>query len=166
MSIFCFIKVFNSPSPIPRIMQFWELIPGAQFILLSFIWTQTAFYREYPLLMFLALSFVFYLINGKLVIACVTKVRMKLLHPELLFMLIPAFLLFLEKLNILETKLADKLQIIAGIFITIGFIERSISYSMSIVKQMTGFLGFGFFEMPKKKELPASAVNSVEQKNK
>ena len=93
----------------------------------------------------------FYLINGKIVLAFVTDTKMKLLHLELLYLLVPAGILALEKTQLITSKACDNLQIKMGIIITLLHVERFLTYSLSIMFQVTKCLGFGFFEIPKNK---------------
>eukprot|EP01022_Parablepharisma_sp_SALTPOND_P028380 TRINITY_DN70878_c0_g1_i1.p5 TRINITY_DN70878_c0_g1~~TRINITY_DN70878_c0_g1_i1.p5 ORF type:complete len:179 (+),score=27.74 TRINITY_DN70878_c0_g1_i1:954-1490(+) len=165
MSVFCGYKIFYTPSPVSRLAQLQELFPLSQFFVLSYIWSQTVFYREYPLLMFVSMAIIFYLVNGKLVLACVTKQKMKMLHLDLLYMLLPAAVLLAEKMAWMDAKQCDKVQIILGFVLTVLYVERCVSYSISVVRQMTAFLGYGFFEMPKKKvEVVVEADTNVAKK--
>jgi len=164
MSAFCFVKVISMKLPVPKLERLRELIPLVQFVVLSYIWSLTSFYRDYPLLMCISWSILFYLVNGKLVLSCVTHVPMKMLHLELLYMLAPAAVLLAEKMAWLSAARCDTLQIWIGIILTLLNCERCITYSALVVTQMTAFLGFGFFEMPKgKKDEVKSNVREMSQ---
>jgi len=148
MSFLCLNKVFKSFSDLKKGR---ELLPLIQYLVLTYIWTHTAFYQQYTLLAVISLSILFYLINGKVVIAFVTDTKMKLLHLELLYLLVPAGILALEKTQLITSKVCDSLQIKVGIIIVLLHVERLLTYSLSIVFQVIKCLGFGFFEMPKNK---------------
>lgn len=148
MSLFCLIRVISSSSNLYKAR---ELFPLIQFFALTYVWTDTAYYKQYSLLAMISMSIIFYLINGKIVLAFVTQSKMKLFHLELLYLLLPAGILIAEKARWIDSKTCDDLQVKAGILILILHIERFITYSMSIIMQVTKYLGFGFFEIPKKK---------------
>ncbi len=148
MSVFCFVRIMGGDHKIPPMGRLRELFPVAQFVVLSYIWTYSSFYQQYPLLVYIGWSMVFYLVNGKLVLACVTHCPMKMIHLELLYMIAPAGILAAEKMGLMAPALCDKLQLVVGVLVVLLCCERCVTYSVSVVTQMTAFLGFGFFDMP------------------
>lgn len=148
MSLLCIKKVFRTWSDFGRA---WELLPLLQFVGLTYLWRHTAFYQQYTLLAVISLSILFYLLNGKLVLSFVTQTKIKLLHLELLYLLVPAGILAAEKAQWISAKTCDSLQIKVGILIFILHIERLLTCSLSIGSQVSKYLGIGFFDIPNKK---------------
>ena len=149
MSVLCIFKVVTSFSELYKLR---ELFPLIQFIALSYIWTWTNFYKTYPTLVAFSLSIVFYLLNGKMVVAFLTKKPMKLFHLEIFYFLIPVGIILAEKYQFITTKQADDMQIRAGFLILGLHVERMITYTIMVTNRVSNYLGIGFFEIPKKKE--------------
>eukprot|EP00826_Nyctotherus_ovalis_P000783 TRINITY_DN10040_c0_g1_i2.p1 TRINITY_DN10040_c0_g1~~TRINITY_DN10040_c0_g1_i2.p1 ORF type:complete len:151 (+),score=5.75 TRINITY_DN10040_c0_g1_i2:195-647(+) len=149
MSLLCVKKVFRTWSDLGKAR---DLIPLLQFIGLTYVWRHTAFYQQYTLLAVVSLSILFYLLNGKLVLSFVTQTKIKLLHLELLYLLVPAGILVAEKAKWIDTKTCDSLQIKVGILIFILHIERLLTCSLSIGFQVSKYLGLSFFEISNRKD--------------
>ncbi len=150
MPLFCVVKIVRMKSDVPMLRRFKELIPMVTFMTLSFLWGATSFFRDYGTIAFVALSLQFYLLNGKLVIACLAHSRVKPIQLEHIYLLAPLVLMILGKLGYIEVALEERLQFWAGIGILVLSIERTVTYTYKVVGKFTRFLGFGFFEAPKK----------------
>lgn len=150
MCLFALIVTMNYRSSISRLARLRELVPLAQFIGLSYAMTYTEFYIHYPCLGMFAMSLVFYLQNGKLVLASVTETKMAVLHLELLYLWIPLIPFALQKGGILDETKGIQWQIWSGYIFVALIAERSITCSLILVNQVTKHLGYGFFDVPNK----------------
>ena len=148
MSVLCIFKVINNFSQIKRVR---ELLILVQFIGLTYVWTLTSFYNQYPLLVMFSMSILFYLINGKMVLAFITKKQIKLFHLELLYLLIPTGILLAKNYGYITTEKCDDLQIKAGFLVLALHVERMITYSVKVINRVSNYLGIKFFEIPRKK---------------
>jgi len=151
MTLFAGYKVMIQPIKVPVWRRFREVLPLMQYLILAYIWTLTSFHQKYPALVYFALSMVFHLQNGKLVLASVTHTIMPIFHIELFYLLLPSILLALELTGFMGKEMGVNLQFYCGILVLLLTIERATTYSILCVNQITRYLGFGFFDIPKVK---------------
>eukprot|EP01022_Parablepharisma_sp_SALTPOND_P029839 TRINITY_DN746_c0_g1_i6.p1 TRINITY_DN746_c0_g1~~TRINITY_DN746_c0_g1_i6.p1 ORF type:complete len:433 (+),score=-4.37 TRINITY_DN746_c0_g1_i6:118-1299(+) len=148
LSVYSMKQVFTIDHPEAKWKRGLDLVPFVQFVGLSFVWTRTAFYEKCPLLVFLSMSVLFYLLNWKMLVSCVTKTKLKLFHIELVYLLIPTFLLIAEKAEFMRQEVGEKVQVYAGILVMLLILERGVTYSYLLISQVTSHLGYRTFEVP------------------
>ena len=149
MSLFALVDTMKYQCSISRVARLHELFPLAQFIGLSYFMTYTIFYIKYPALAMFAMSLIFYLQNGKLVLASVTETKMALIHLELLFLWLPLIPYILQCRGIISKEDGEYFQIRCGFVFVFLIVERTITCSVVLVSQVTQYLGYGFFDVPK-----------------
>ena len=150
MSLFALVDTMKYKCSISRVARLRELVPLAQFIGLSYAITYTEFYIRYPCLGMFAMSLIFYLQNGKLVLASVTETKMAVMHLELLYLWIPLIPYMLEKAEVIEKEKAIQGEVWGGYLFVALVVERTVTCSLILVNQVTKYLGYGFFEIPHK----------------
>lgn len=150
MCLFALVSTMKYRCTISRLTRLRELVPLAQFIGLSYAMTYTEFYIRYPCLGMFAMSLIFYLQNGKLVLASVTETKMAMLHLELLYLWIPLIPFILQQAEILDEAKGVQLQLWCGYIFVALIVERTITCSLILVNQVTKHLGYGFFDIPNK----------------
>jgi len=138
----------------PVLLRFHELFPLVQFLGLSYIMTYTEFFVQYPALAYVIMSLLFYLQNGKLVLASVAETKMSLFHLELFYLWLPSIALFISKMGWVDRKLGKEIQIWSGFLVMVLVIERTITCSIILTRQVTKKLGYGFFDVPRPIETP------------
>lgn len=160
MSLFAVVDTLRFGSAVPPLARLHELFPLAQFLGSCYLMTYTEFFIQYPALVYFVMSLVFYLQNGKLVLASVSETKMSLLHLELLYLWLPSIGLLSQKMEWVDSKLGEQMQIWGG-FILVGLmIERTITCSVLLTSQVTKRLGYGFFDKPKPIATPGSDLKA------
>lgn len=148
MVLFALVDTLKYSCPVPRFVRLRELVPLAQFVGLSYAVTYTEFYIRYPALGMFAMSLIFYLQNGKLVLASVTETKMALFHLDLLYLWLPLIPFALQKMGVIGEALGVQGQVWGGYLFVALTVERTVTCSIILVKQVTKYLGYGFFEVP------------------
>lgn len=164
MALFALVDTIKYQCPISRLARFHELVPLAQFIGLSYAMTYTQFYALYPALALYGLSLIFYLQNGKLVVASVTETKIALFHLELVYIIIPVIPYLLQKTEILDKEWGEKAQIWGGYIFAALVTERAVAYTLILVSQITKYLGYGFFDVPPKSDEKLNGTISKKHK--
>eukprot|EP00826_Nyctotherus_ovalis_P056231 TRINITY_DN754_c0_g1_i11.p1 TRINITY_DN754_c0_g1~~TRINITY_DN754_c0_g1_i11.p1 ORF type:complete len:222 (+),score=47.54 TRINITY_DN754_c0_g1_i11:681-1346(+) len=148
MVLFALVDTLKYSCSVPRLKRLRELVPLAQFIGLSYAMTYTEFCIRCPALGMFAMSLIFYLQNGKLVLASVTETKMALFHLDLVYLWLPLIPFALQKMGVIGETMGVEGQMWGGYLFVALTVERTITCSLILVKQVTKYLGYGFFEVP------------------
>lgn len=154
MTVFALFDTLKFPCAIPVLARLHELFPLAQFLGSCYLMTYTEFFAQYPAFVYVIMSLIFYLQNGKLVLASVAETKMSLFHLELLYLWLPSIGLLLQKMEWVDPKLGEQMQVKGGFLTVLLVVERTITCSIILTRQVTTELGYGFFEKPRPIETP------------
>lgn len=149
MSVSALMGVLSCGSATPVLARLREFFPLAQFLAACFATAHTEFFARHPALAYFAMSLVLYLQNGKLMLAGVAKTKMSLFHLELLYLWLPSVGLLLQKMEWVDSKFGEQLQVWNGFLAVQLVVERVITCSVYVASQVTKRIGYGFFDTPK-----------------